>query len=185
MSAFTSYTLRYSLGGPIINGAVVYPDCTTPPLNPSSSTPVTSGVLGYLDTYLLPLGTTQATVYLDVFGSGGLHVERNAVFQFDIVYSEITKVAEVPTFTQQDPFNPLPSSIKMVQNLLPGFAGFERSVGGSISVIGSAYADGCGNIIAQYQLAQFAAPGAVPLPTITPSPTTLGGTSLLPVPFRL
>ncbi len=181
-AAFTSYTLTYSLGGPILNGAVVYPDCTTPPLNPSSSTPVTSGVLGYLDTYLLPLGTTQATVYLDVYGSGGLHLTVNTVFQFDIVYSEITKVAEVPTFTQQDPFNALPSSIKMVQNLLPGQAGFERSVGGSINVTGSAYADGCGNIIAQYQLAQFAAPGAVPLPAIIPSPTALGGTSLLPIP---
>jgi hypothetical protein len=181
-AAFTSYTLTYSLGGPILNGAVVYPDCTTPPLNPASTTPVTAGVLGYLDTYLLPLGTTEATVYLDVYGSGGLHLTVDVVFQFDIVYSEITAVAEVPTFTQQDPFNPLPSNIKMVQNLLPGLSGFERSVGGSISVTGSAYADGCGNIIAQYQLAQFAAPGAVPLPMITPSPTTLGGTSLLPAP---
>jgi hypothetical protein len=182
-AAFTSYMLRYSLGGPIIDTAVVYPDCSAPPLHPSSSTPVTAGILGYLDTYLLPLGTTNVTVYLDVYGSGGLHLSVSAVFNFEVVYSAITTVAgSVPTFTAQDPFNPSPSVIKMVQNLLPGFTGYERSVGGSISVIGSAWADGCGNIISQYQLAQFPAPGAVPLPSIAPSPTALGGTSLIPAP---
>jgi hypothetical protein len=170
-AAFTSYTLTYSLGGPPINTAVVYPDCSTPPLHPSSSTPVTPGVLGYLDIYLLPLFTTNATVYLDVYGSGGLHLTKSAVFQFEVINSQITAVAEVPTFTAQDPFNSAPSQIKMVQNLLPGLAGFERSVGGSFSVTGSADADGCGNTIAQYQLVQFPAPGAVPLPSITPHPT--------------
>jgi hypothetical protein len=187
-AAFTSYTLTYSLGGPAINTAVVYPDCSTPPLHPSSSTPVTSGVLGYLDTYLLPLFTTNVTVYLDVYGSGGLHLTRSAVFQFEVINSQITAVAEVPTFIDQDPFNTTPSQIKMVQNLLPGLAGFERSVGGGFSVIGSANADGCGNTIAQYQLVQFPAPGAVPLPSITPHPTgpTAGvaGVPLIPAPFR-
>ena len=187
-AAFTSYTLTYSLGGPPINTAVVYPDCSTPPLHPSSSTPVTSGVLGYLDIYLLPLFTTNATVYLDVYGSGGLHLTKSAVFQFEVINSQITAVAEVPTFTAQDPFNPAPSQIKMVQNLLPGLAGFERSVGGSFSVTGSANADGCGNTIAQYQLVQFPTPGAVPLPAITPHPAgptaAVAGVPLIPLPFR-
>jgi hypothetical protein len=185
-AAFTSYTLTYSITGPIINDAVVYPDCSTPPLNPSSSTPVTSGVLGYLDSFLLPIGTTSATVYLDVYGSGGLHLQVSAVFQFEIQYIDITQVGLVPTFTGPDPFSTAvsPPAIKMLQNVLPGFAGFERSVGGNISVTGSAYANGCGNIIAQYQLAQFLAPGAEPLPAtpIVPGPTALGGTSLIPVP---
>jgi len=177
-AAFTSYALSYSLGGPTINDAVVYPDCSRPPANPSSGTAVNGGVLGYLDISLLPPATTQATVFLDVYGSGGLHVQVSAVFQFAINAIEITAVATVPTFTGQDPFNALPSNIKMVQNVLN--PGFERSIGGLISVTGSAYAFGCGNQMTQYQLAQFGpAPGGVPLPAPTPSPTALGGTPLI------
>ena len=177
-AAFTSYTLTYSLGGPAINDAVVYPDCSRPPVHTSSTTPVTGGVLGYLDITLLPPATTQATVYLDVYGSGGLHLQVNATFQFEINAIEITAVATVATAINQDPFNPSPSIIKMVQNV--SNPAYEQSVGGLISVTGSAYTFGCGNEMTQYQLARFGpTPGAIPLPNPTPSPTSLGGTPLI------
>ncbi len=181
--AFTSYALSYSVSGPIINDAVVYPDCSRPPLHASSTTAVTAGVLGYLDFDLLPVGTTQATVYLDVYGSGALHLQVSALFQFAIDAIEITAVANVPTIVAQDPFSGVPSNIKMLQNTLS--PGFERSIGGSVGVTGSAYAIGCGNQMTQYQLALFGpVPGAEPLPAPTPSPTALGGTPLIsPVPY--
>ena len=177
-SAFTNYTLSYSLGGPIINDAVVYPDCSRPPITPSSSTPVNSGVLGYLDVDLLPPATTMVTVYLDVYGSGGLHLPRTAVFNLAINAIEITAVATVAATVGQDPFNSSPSIIKMVQNV--SNPAFEQSVGGVISVTGSAYAFGCGKQMTQYQLAEFGpALGAIPLPSPTPSPTALGGNPLI------
>jgi hypothetical protein len=67
----------------------------------------------------------------------------------------------------------------MVQNV--SNPAFEQSIGGSVSVTGSAYSIGCGNEMTQYQLAAFGpALGAIPLPAPTPSPTTLGGTALIP-----
>ncbi|QNI32934.1 hypothetical protein H7849_02790 [Alloacidobacterium dinghuense] len=177
-AAFTSYTLSYSVGGPIINDAVVYPDCSRPPVNPSSGTPVNNGVLGYLDVDLLPPATTTVTVYLDVYGSGGLHLQVSAVFNLAINAIQITAVATVAATVGQDPFNPSPSIIKMVQNV--SNPAFEQSVGGLISVTGSAYAFGCGNQMTQYQLSEFGpAPGAIPLPAPTPSPTALGGNPLI------
>jgi hypothetical protein len=181
-AAFTSYTLSYNVGAATTNTAVVYPDCSRPPVHPSASTPVTAGVLGYLDIGLLPPTTTQATVYLDVYGSGGLHLQVSAVFQFAINAIEIAAVAEVPTAIWQDPFNASPSIIKMLQNVANPTV--EQSIGGSVSVTGSAYAFGCGMQMTQYQLALFGpatfpAPGNVTLPAPAPSPTALGGTPLI------
>ena len=177
-AAFTSYTLTYSVGGPAINDAVVYPDCSRPPLHPSSTTQVSGGILGYLDIGLLPPLTTSVTVYLDVYGSGGLHLQVNAIFQLENNAYEISAVATVPTTTNQDPFNGSPSIIKMVQNV--SNPAFEQSIGGSVSVTGSAYAAGCGNLMTQYQLSAFGpVPGAIPLPNPVPSPTALGGSPLI------
>ncbi len=177
-AAFTYYTLTYSLGGPAINYAVVYPNCSRPPVNPSSAIPVNCGVLGYLDIDLLPPATTEVTVYLDVYGSGGLHLQVSGLFQLEINAIQITAVATVAASVGQDPFNPSPFPIKMVQNV--SHPGLEQSVGGSISVTGSAYAAGCGNLMTQYQLAEFGpALGAIPLPVPIPSPTALGGTPLI------
>jgi hypothetical protein len=177
-AAFTNYTLTYTLGGPAINTAVVYPDCSTPSANPSSSTPVSGGILGYLNIDLLPPNTTAVTVYLDVYGSGGLHLQVSAAFQFAINAIAITAVANVAAGLAQDPFNPAPAIIKLV--LDTANPGFEKSVGGAVSVTGSAYADGCGSQMTQYQLAAFGpAVGALPLPVPVPSPTALGGTPVI------
>jgi hypothetical protein len=177
-AAFTNYTLTYSVGGPIINTAVVYPNCSRPPGSPSSSAPVTGGILGYLDISLLPPATTSATVYLDVYGSGGLHLQVSAVFQFEIKAVQITAVATVSANVQQDPFNASPSMIKLVQNV--SNPKYEQSVGGLISVTGTAYVFGCSDQMTQYQLAAFGPVlGAIPLPSIMPSPTALGGSPLI------
>jgi hypothetical protein len=168
-AAFTSYTLTYSLGGPAINTAVVYPNCSTPPVNPSSSTSVSGGILGYLNIDLLPPNTTSATVYLDVYGSGGLHLQVSAIFNFAINDVAITAVATVAAALAVDPFNPTPTIIKLLPD--PSNPGFEKSIGGAVSVTGSAYADGCGSRMTQYQLAAFGPiAGATPLPVPTPSP---------------
>jgi hypothetical protein len=87
-------------------------------------------------------------------------------------------VATVETTIAQDPFNSIPSIIKLVQNAT--FPTLEQSIGGSVSVTGSAYAFGCGSQMTQYQLVLFGpAPGGVPLPTPVPIPTALGGTPLI------
>jgi hypothetical protein len=169
-AAFTSYALTYSLGGPAINTAVVYPNCSSPPMNPSSSTPVSGGILGFLNIDLLPPNTTSATVYLDVYGSGGLHLQVSADFEFAINDVAITAVATVAASRAVDPFNPTPTLIKLLPN--PSNPGFEISIGGDVSVTGSAYADGCGSLMTQYQLAAFGpVAGAIPLPVPVPSPT--------------
>jgi hypothetical protein len=176
-AAFTNYTLTYSLGGPAINTAVVYPDCSTPPANPSSSTPVSASVLGYLNVDLLPPNTTQVTVYLDVYGSGGLHLQVSATFHFAINAISITAVATVAAAIAVDPFNP-PATIKLLPNVANPKV--EQSIGGLVSVTGSAYADGCGSQMTQYQLAAYGPfEGPVPVPALTPSPTALGGTPII------
>jgi len=178
-AAFTSYALSYSFGGPATNDAVVYPDCTTPPANPSSATPVTGGILGYLNVGLLPPATTSVTVYLDVYGSGGLHLQISTVYQFQINAVEITAVATLAAGVQQDPFNTLPSVIKLVPDV--DNAGLEKSIGGQISITGSAYVFGCGKQMTDYQLAAFGpVAGAIPLPSPTPNPAGLGGTPIIP-----
>lgn len=183
-SAFTSYTLTYSVGAsPAVNAAVVYPDCSRPPANPSASTPVSAGVLGYLDFTLLLPTTTQVTVYLDVYGSGGLHQQISAVFQLEINAIDISAAGMVTTTVGQDPFSASASIIKMLQNVANPTV--EQSIGGNISVTGSAYAFGCGNQMTQYQLAEFGpvtfgpGPGVVHIPAPGPSPTALGGTPLI------
>jgi len=170
-AAFTSYTLSYSFGGPIVNTAVVYPDCTTPPANPSSSTPVSGGVLGYLNIDLLPPSTTSVTVYLDVYGSGGLHLQVSAVFQYQIDSILINGIATLPAAYAADPFSTslTPPVIKLIPD--SSNPGFEKSVGGGVLITGSADAQGCGNQMTQYQLAAFGPiVGAEPLPVPNPSP---------------
>jgi hypothetical protein len=184
--AFTNYTLTYSVGGsPAINTAVVYPNCSAPPAHPSESTPVTSGVLGYLNIGLLPPATSQATVYLDVYGAGGLHLQVSAVFQFAVNSIAILDVGNVTTANWQDPFDTSPSIVKMVQNATD--PAVEQSIGGNIWVTGCAYTYGCGNQMTQYQLVQSgkvtfnSGTGKVilPLPVPAANPSGAAGTPLI------
>jgi hypothetical protein len=89
----------------------------------------------------------------------------------------------VTTMIRQDPFSTGASIIKMLQNA--SNPAVEQSIGGSISVTGSAYVFGCGNQMTQYQLAEFGpvtfgpGPGVVHIPTVVPSASALGGTPLI------
>lgn len=176
-AAFTSYTLRYSWGAnPPVNDAVVYPDCSRPPVHPSSAVPVTGATLGYLDVTLLPPGITQFTIYLDVFGSGGLHLAVTRDFELKTTAVEITAAAAVNALVAPDPFFPL-TTIKLVKAVNdPNPAVPELSIGGFFSVTGSAYTVGCNRILTQYVLARFDAPPAAPVPSFA---SAFGGAPLI------
>lgn len=175
--AFDHYTLRYSYGGPPVNNAVVYPDCSRPPANPSSSTPVFGGTLGYLDVTLLPPGVTEFTLYLDVFAAGSGHALCTQTFQVKTTAVEITAAAKVNALVAEDPFHP-GSFIKLIKSVNdPNPAVPELSIGGAFSVDGSAYVIGCDRIMTQFVLNRFATPPALPVPTF---PNAGGGTLLLP-----
>ena len=164
-AAFDHYTLTYSYGGgPQINNAVVYPDCSRPPAHPSSSAPVFSGTLGYLDVTLLPPGITEFTVYLDVFSSTGSRVTCTQTFKVRTTAVEVTAAAKVNALTAEDPFNPgtFPKIIKAVNNT--SITEPELSIGGSFSVDGSAYVVGCDRIISQFVLVLYPAPSSAPVP---------------------
>ena len=176
-SAFTHYTLRYSWGvNPPLNDAVVYPDCTRPPANTQSNNPVSGGTLGYLDVAMLPPGITEFTIYLDVFGSGGLHLLVTRTFQIRTRAVEITAAATVNALVAQDPFH-IATTIKLIKAVNnPNPAVPEMSIGGSFSVTGSAYTIGCDRILSQYVLTRFSAPPAAPVPTF---PNAFGGSPLI------
>src|SRR5215216_713951 len=144
---FDRYTLRYSRGAPFANplldAAVVYPNCTRPPANPSANVPVSSGTLGWLDVTLLPPDDTEFTIYLDVFDTGGGVASANRSFQFQRTEVEITAAAAVNALVAEDPFHPgtFPKLIKASASPSPTVP--ELSIGGAFSVTGSAYRHGC------------------------------------------
>ena len=174
---FQNYILRYSWGGnPPINDAVVYPDCSRPPTSVSSSVPVINGTLGYLDVEMLPPGMTEFTIYLDVYGAGATHVPDTRTFRLRSSSVEITAAATVDALVAEDPFHG-GSFIKLIKATNnPSIAVPEVSIGGSISVTGSAYLVGCDRIMSQYALVHFDAPPASPAPTF---PDASGGTPLM------
>jgi hypothetical protein len=164
--AFDHYTLRYSWGAnPPVNDAVVYPDCSRPPVHASYGVAVTGALLGYLDTALLPPGITGFTIYLDVYGSGGAHVAATRGFELKTTAVEIVDVAQVLALVGVDPFH-AGSTIKLIKTIADvNPAVPETSVGGSFTVTGSAYTVGCDRIMTQYVLARFDAPPAAVVPS--------------------
>jgi hypothetical protein len=174
---FDHYTLRYSWGGnPLVNDAVVYPDCSRPPANVSSSVPVIGGTLGYLDVTLLPAGVTEFTVYLDVYDAGSGHIAVTRAFKLKTTAVEITAAAAVNALVAEDPFH-LGSFTKLIKATNdPSTTEPELSIGGAFSVTGSAYTIGCDRIMSQFVLARFAAPPAAPVPNF---PNATGGAPLI------
>ena len=175
--AFHHYTLSYSWGGgPADNDAVVYPNCTRPPANPSSNVPVLGGTLGYLDVTLLPAGITQFTVFLDVFDSVGGRVECTQTFEIKTASIEITAAAKVNALVAPDPFNTV-ASIKLIKDTNDTSVTVpERSIGGVFSVDGSAYTVGCDRIMTQFALANFPVAPYIPVPILS---SAAGGTPLM------
>jgi len=182
---FDHYSLGYSWGGgPPVNNAVVYPDCSRPPAHAKSTVAVNGGVLGYLDVTMLPPGETSFTVYLDVYDAAAGHVQVTRDFALKNTSVEITAVAKVNALVAEDAFlhQPLPAPsapiIKLVKAssdpdpLVP-----EQSIGGAFSVDGSAYVVGCGRLMTQYQLVDFPVDPHVPVPAFA---SAAGGTKLVP-----
>ncbi len=176
-AAFHHYSLSYSWGGgPVINDAVVYPDCSRPPANPSSNVPVAGGTLGYLDVTLLPAGVTEFTIYLDVYDSGAGHVQCTQTFKVKTTAVEITDAAKVNALVAEDPFN-LGSFTKLIKATNdPNPAVPELSIGGAFSVDGSAYVVGCDRIMTQFILVRFSVSPLAPVPTF---PDATGGAPLI------
>ncbi|MGI8746046.1 MAG: hypothetical protein ACR2NN_26390 [Bryobacteraceae bacterium] len=179
-SAFDHYTLTYRWGGgSFVNDAVVYPNCDRPPVHASSATAVAAGVLGYLDVTLLPPGETSFTIALDVFGSGGLHIQVTRDFQIRTTAVEISAAATVKAFVADDPFNPgNPAKLIKTTNTPPTTP--ELSIGGAFSVTGSAYTVGCNRIMTQFALAATAVSPLVPVPSFPSIPG--GAAALIPSP---
>ena len=179
---FDHYTLRYSYGGPLIDTAVVYPDCSRPPAATGSTTPVTSGLLGWLDVNLLPPGVTEFTVRLDVFDAASGSVTAVRTFTLKSKAIEITAVAAINVVEGEDPFHTGGAHIKLLKTVddddptVP-----EVSIGGAFSITGSAYVVGCDRILREFGLSRFDAPPASPAPT--PADAT-GGTTLFTPPVQ-
>jgi hypothetical protein len=181
---FDHYTLRYSYGGPIVNQAVVYPNCDRPPAPASSSTQVLNGRLGWLDVNLLPPGVTEFTVYLDVFDSAAGTMSDTRTFTVKSNAIEISSVAQLNVVEGEDPFpphavadppNPQVKLVKATNDPLPTAP--EVSVGGGFSLGGSAYTVGCDRILREFKLARVDAPPASDAPTPTDAS---GATPLFP-----
>jgi hypothetical protein len=186
-SSFDHYVLRYAWsGGSPVSDAVIYPDCGRPPGTTSSNSPVTGGILGYLDTFLLPPGVTEFTIYLDVYDAGGGFVECPRTFKLKYSDIAITAVAAVNAQYAPDPFQP-PSPPPPVIKLIPAvFApGFELSVGGEFSIDGGAYTVGCNRILTQFQLFEFPlSPLSISPPPVPVFTSGAGGTPLGPPPSQ-
>lgn len=182
---FNHYVLSYSWGGGSpVTDAVVYPDCSRPPVHASSSVAVTGGVLGYLDVTMLPPGETGFTIYLDVYDAAAGHLQVTRDFALRTTAVEITAAAKVNALVAEDAFlhQPLPSppaaTIKLIKAandpnpLVP-----ELSIGGLFSVDGSAYIVGCSRLMTQYQLVNFSLNSNLPVPAFAGA---AGGSKLIP-----
>lgn len=160
---FDHYSLRYRWGaGSWIDTAVVYPDCSRPPATTQHGAAVVGGTLGWLDVTLLPVGVAQFTVRLDVHDSASGTVTDSVAFEVSTEAIDISHVATVEVSSATDPFHP-GATIRLIVN--PADTTRELSVGGKITVDGSAYTIGCDRILAQFDLARFAAPPSSPVPT--------------------
>jgi hypothetical protein len=176
---FNHYTLSYRPAGYVtfINVAVVYPNCvraTIPDLGASSQ--VLNGVLGYLDISILPPGVLQYDVLLEVFLTGGGSVTASGSFKLQIASVEIKDIAHQPRVFGEDPFN-----LGVFRNLIkhtnsPSSAVSEQSIGGTVSVNGAAYVQGCDKIMSQYVLAVFGPFSPSPVPI---EPDATGGIPII------
>ncbi len=177
---FDHYTLTYRPAGYLafINTAVVYPNCVraTTPVDPGSTTQVLNNVLGYLDVALLPPGVLQYDVQLEVFLTGGGSVIGTGSFKLKTASAAIKDIAHQPKVFGEDPFNPGVFRNLIKHTTSPMTTVPEQSIGGSVSVNGAAYVQGCDRIMSQYVLAVFGpfSPGPVPI-----EPDATGGTPII------
>jgi hypothetical protein len=164
---FASYRIEYrSLSSPLwIQTGVVYPDCSPASASPDHSTPRYNEPLAFL-TNLEP---DEYEVRLTVNGTGG-PLTRFTVFSLHRAPVVIDKIGQIDTrVVGVHPGDPS-ELLKLVKL---NVTGPETSVGGSISVVGSADFYGCGREMIEYVLQYKEAPcglGASPQGTPTAPP---------------
>ncbi len=160
-STFAQYDLKYSRnGGPWDQSGIIYPEpapCGTSALvSPTDNLQKFNAVLGYLDSaYLLPPGIYEVILTVHDSGTGTAVATTKFDLQKNVV--SLTKAGFADVFFD--------TSIS--RNILK-VDGSEVSIGGWISITGSADVDGCGRIIKQYELSVSGdsySPPAAPLPT--------------------
>jgi hypothetical protein len=169
-SGFVSYRIEYrTLASPSwIQAGVVYPDCVPASVTPDNTTPRFAEPLAYL-TNLEP---DDYAVRLTVHGSCGT---LQALTKFSLLRAPVVidKIGQVDTrFVGLNPGCFL-EPLKLVK-LGASPTDPETSVGGSISIVGSADFWGCGQEMIQYALQYLVAPlGLGPSPVGPPPPPPL------------
>jgi hypothetical protein len=150
-----------------------HPECavTYPP--GGGSTQVTNGVLGWIDTS--PVSPGDYTVVLQVFPSGaGSPSTCTSAISILRAPVWIDKVGLVKTYD----IGPYPGGSIYRERIIEagGAATPETAIGGSVSVEGGAYLEGCGKRMFEYSLEYHDAPyGPAPPGTTPPEPDAAGG----------
>jgi hypothetical protein len=169
---FASYRIDYRpISSPTwIQTGVVYPDCSPASATPDHTVPRFSEPLAFL----INLEPDEYEVHLTVNGVGGPVIASTtfSLFRSPAVIDEIGEVsAHVAGPHPADPTEPL----KLIKISDPGP---ETSVGGRISVVGSADFWGCGREMIEYVLQYRQAPcGLGASPQGPPPPPPLGAPS--------
>jgi hypothetical protein len=178
--SFAYYDLKYRKGaGPWLTAAVVYPEpapCgTSASISPTHSVPKFNSILGYLDPAFLTPGIYD--VLLTVHDSAAGTATAMTTFDFPNIAVNLTGAGYALITSDFD---------GIIARKILKLAGSEVSVGGSISIRGSANVDGCQRIIKQYQLYRSTSsyspspPPVLPPPPTPPDPTW---TNILPSPI--
>lgn len=169
-AGFTSYRIEYRpLGSAFwLQAGVVYPDCSPASVTPDHTTPRFAEPLAFL----INLEPDEYEVRLTVNGSGG-PCFAFTTFSLHRAPVVIDKIGQVDTrIVGLHPADPT-ELLKLVK-LGPAATDPETSVGGSISVVGSADFWGCGREMTEYILQYQAAPcglGASPQGPPPPPPS--------------
>ncbi|HNS52042.1 MAG TPA: hypothetical protein PKO09_12775 [Anaerolineae bacterium] len=152
-TGFASYRISYrpvsSLGW--LQAGVVYPDCSPASATPDHSTPKFGEPLAFLEN----LEPDEYEVCLQVDGAGG---PIYAYTHFSLSRSPVVidQIGAIPTLVMGVHPDDVSELLKLVK--LGGVADPETSVGGSISIVGSADFYGCGRQMIEYVLQHQWAP---------------------------
>jgi hypothetical protein len=151
-AVFGSYTLEVQKSGMPASIPVIYPGGGA-----SGTTPVVNGELGKLDVTGLEPDVYDVVLTVNPVGAG---TPKTCTSTFEWLRAPVVidEIGEVPTYVE-GPHPDDPSELLKLVKLSPTPADPEASVGGSISVDGSADFWGCGRemieYVLQYQVAPF------------------------------
>lgn len=168
-TVFGHYTLRL-LG---------HPECapTYPP--GGGSTQVTGGVLGWIDT--APLSPGNYTVVLEVFPSGaGSSCRKDSAISILRAPVWIDKIGKVKA-RNVGPHPIDPGERLRLIKATPGVGSPETAIGGTVSIEGGAYLEGCGKRMFEYSLEYQEAPYGSTTPGTSPPEADAAAASWSPI----